>query len=77
MSYMQARGVNLLLAGHTHAGQIFPATLIAPLMFNHNRGLYNYATMKIYVSEGTGTIFMPIRLGTRNEMTLVRLIPCN
>jgi len=46
-------------------------------MFNHNRGLYNYETMKIYVSEGTGTIFMPIRLGTRNEITLVRLIPCN
>lgn len=75
VNYMQAKGGNLLLAGHTHAGQIFPFIYIAKLMFGYNRGLYQYETMDIYVSEGVGTIFAPVRLGTSSEMTLIRLIP--
>ena len=75
IEYMQKKGVDLLLAGHTHAGQIFPFTYIAKLMFGYNSGLYKYETTSIYVSEGTSTIFQPIRLGTRNEIALIRLIP--
>ena len=75
VKYMENKGTNLLLAGHTHAGQIFPFTFVAKLMFGYNRGLYKYKTMDIYVSEGIGTIFVPVRLGTSNEMTLLRLIP--
>jgi len=77
VKYMQEQGADLLLAGHTHAGQIFPFTYIAKLMFGYNSGLYKYETMSIYVSEGTSTIFQPIRLGTSNEITVVRLIPEN
>lgn len=76
VQYMQAKGANLLLAGHTHAGQIFPFTFIAKLLFGYNSGLYKYETMDIYVSEGIGTLFAPIRLGTSSEMTLIRLVPC-
>jgi len=75
VNYMQEKGADLLLAGHTHAGQIFPFTFIAKLMFGYNRGFYRYETMDILVSEGTGTIFAPVRLGTRSEMVLVRLVP--
>ncbi|MDR1652622.1 MAG: metallophosphoesterase [Prevotellaceae bacterium] len=77
VDYMQQKGANLLLAGHTHAGQIFPFTFIAKWMFGYNSGLYKYKTMDIYVSEGAGTIFAPARLGTRSELTLVRLVPKN
>lgn len=75
VKYMREKGADLLLAGHTHAGQIFPFTFIAKLMFGYNSGLYKYDTMDIHVSEGTGTIFAPIRLGTSSEMTVIRLIP--
>jgi predicted MPP superfamily phosphohydrolase len=75
VNYMQENGTDLLLAGHTHAGQIFPLTFIAKLMFGYNSGLYKYKDMDIYVSQGIGTIMSPIRLGTRSEMTLLRLIP--
>lgn len=75
VKYMQENGANLLLAGHTHAGQVFPFTFIAKLMFGYNRGLYKYDTMDIHVSEGTGTIFTPIRFGTRSEIVLLRLTP--
>jgi predicted MPP superfamily phosphohydrolase len=72
---MNAKNVDLLLAGHTHAGQFFPFNLFAKLMFPYNKGLYQYSDMFVYVSKGLGTIFSPIRIGTNSEMTLIRLIP--
>ena len=75
VKYMQEKGANLLLAGHTHAGQIFPFTLMAKLIFGYNRGIYKYKTMDIYVSEGAGTIFAPVRFGTRSEVVFIRLVP--
>lgn len=75
VQYMAAKGADLLLAGHTHAGQVFPFTYVAKLMFGYNRGLYKYETLDIYVSQGIGTFFVPIRFGTSSEMTLLKLIP--
>jgi len=75
IAYMAEAGADLLLAGHTHAGQMFPFTLMAKWMFGYNKGLYQYEDMKIYVSQGLGTFFSPIRFGTHSEITLLRLIP--
>lgn len=75
ISYMAEAGADLLLTGHTHAGQMFPFTLMAKWMFGYNKGLYQYEDMKIYVSQGLGTFFSPIRFGTHSEITLLRLIP--
>ncbi|MDR2789640.1 MAG: metallophosphoesterase [Campylobacteraceae bacterium] len=75
IKYIYESGADLLLAGHTHGGQIFPFMLASKLIFGYNGGLYQYETMGIHVSEGTGTIFAPIRLGTSSEMTLIKLIP--
>ena len=77
MEYMEAKGADLLLSGHTHAGQLFPFIYVAKLMFGYNRGLYKYKTMDVYVSEGIGTFFVPIRLGTSSTMILFNLIPDN
>lgn len=73
--YMAEAGADLLLTGHTHAGQMFPFTLIAKWMFGYNKGLYQYNDMQIYVSQGLGTFFSPIRFGTHSEITLLRLVP--
>lgn len=54
VKYMQENGADLLLAGHTHAGQVFPFTFIAKLMFGYNRGLYQYATMDIMYRKVQG-----------------------
>ncbi len=75
ISYMAEAGADLLLTGHTHAGQMFPFTLMAKWMFGYNKGLYQYEDMKIYVSQGLGTFFSPIRFGTHSEITLLRLVP--
>ena len=74
IEYAAENGINLYLAGHTHAGQMFPATLIAKMMFEFNKGLYRYNdTTQIYVSQGSGTFGPPMRLGTHSEVTILNL----
>ena len=76
--YAQRAGVDLYIAGHTHGGgQIFPLTLIAGSAFDYSKGLYHYKDMDVYVSQGAGTWFVPMRVGTDNEITLIRLIGNN
>ena len=75
VSYMNDAGADLVLAGHTHAGQFFPATLFAKLQFPYLKGMYHYDDTRVYVSEGVGTFGPPIRVGTQAEVTLIRLIP--
>ena len=70
----QEAGIDLFIAGHTHGGgQIFPLTLIASSAFDYSKGLYHYKGMDVYVSQGAGTWFVPMRVGTDNEITLIRL----
>ena len=68
-------GFDLQLSGHTHAGQFFPWTLAVRLVHApHVAGLSREDRMWVYVSAGTGTWGPPLRLGTRPELTLVRLV---
>ncbi len=69
-----ARGINLQLSGHTHHGQIFPFTLLSKIFFPMNAGLFQEGNTTLYVSEGTGTWGPPLRIGTRSEITLIKLV---
>jgi len=77
VQYAEAAGIDLMLAGHTHGGQIFPFTLIARLSFSLSGGLYRHGKTQTLVSKGAGTFMMRARLGTFNEINLLRLIPEN
>lgn len=66
-------GVKLMLSGHTHSGQIFPFTLLVRAFYPYISGLYTLGGLKFYVSPGTGTWGPPMRLGSRNEITLFKL----
>jgi uncharacterized protein len=66
-------GVDLMLSGHTHNGQIFPFTLLVKLFFPKINGMYDVGNMKLYVSSGTGTWGPPMRLGSRNKIILFHL----
>ncbi len=68
-------GVDLMLCGHTHNGQIVPFNFIVRRVFPRIRGLYTQGKARLYVSPGTGTWGPLLRLGSRNEITLIRLDP--
>jgi predicted MPP superfamily phosphohydrolase len=75
IEYFHEAGVDVLIAGHTHGGQMFPWTLLAPLQFPYTKGRYTYKGMQIYVSQGAGTFGPPLRIGTSNELSHIVLVP--
>ncbi|MFC2168360.1 metallophosphoesterase [Acidobacteriota bacterium] len=75
IKYANEQGVDLFLAGHTHAGQMYPVNYIAALIFPYNKGLHHYNGTQLYVSEGAGTFGPPLRVGTISEITVINLKP--
>jgi predicted MPP superfamily phosphohydrolase len=68
-------GFDLQLSGHTHAGQFFPWTFVIHWVHGpHAAGLSRRGRLWVYTSAGTGTWGPPVRLGTRPELTLLRLV---
>lgn len=69
---------DLVLAGHTHDGQIcFPypggKVRFAHVSARYDRGLYDTAGGVMHVSAGLGTTFVPFRFAARPEATELRL----
>jgi uncharacterized protein len=75
IQYAREHGIDLYLAGHTHAGQLFPVKYIADLIFQYNKGLHDFQGTKIFISQGAGTFGPPMRVGTKSEITVIKLIP--
>ena len=74
ISYVQEAGIDLYIAGHTHGGQLFPITFIAEsLTSDYFKGIYHYEDMDVYVSQGSGFWFIPMRVGTDSEITMMHL----
>jgi predicted MPP superfamily phosphohydrolase len=73
IQYAAQHGVDLYLTGHTHAGQLFPATLFAARIFAYNKGLHEYENTKILVSQGIGTFGPPMRVATKSEIISITL----
>ena len=74
---IEKAGVDLLLAGHTHGGQLFPFTILNHYLFKYNRGLFKKDSLQLYTSVGIGTFGPPMRIGTQSEITLIELVPQN
>ena len=74
----RADGIELVLAGDTHGGQIrlpFNATLLLkrPLVRQHPYGLYREGPTQMYVTSGVGTLYLPLRFLCPPEVALVVL----
>ncbi|HLY16466.1 MAG TPA: metallophosphoesterase [Bryobacteraceae bacterium] len=72
------KGYDLMLAGHTHGGQVTveilhqpvnAARFITPFVY----GLYREGPAATYVTRGIGTIGIPMRIGAPPEIALLRL----
>ncbi len=72
------RGYQILLAGHTHGGQVlfrpFGLTLaFAKLETPFYRGFYKVEKMMVSINSGLGFTFVPIRYRAPAEVTLIEL----
>ncbi|HYX38563.1 MAG TPA: metallophosphoesterase [Oligoflexus sp.] len=68
-------GFDLMLSGHTHAGQFYPWNIAVRLVHApHVVGLSREGKMWVYVNPGTGSWGPPIRLGTQPELTVIHLV---
>lgn len=71
--------VDLILSGHTHNGQQFPANLVLKKVFECAYGHYrkDEKSPHIIVTSGAGTWGMPLRIGTSNEIVGITLGTAN
>lgn len=69
------RGADLQLSGHTHGGQMFPATLISDAIWGPwSRGLSRSQTSYLYVGRGCGFVGPPLRVGSPPEVASLTLV---
>jgi predicted MPP superfamily phosphohydrolase len=68
-----AAGANLMLSGHTHAGQIWPFRHLVQLKYPYMAGLYQIEKMTLLVCRGTGTWGPPMRLWHPCEILRITL----
>ena len=68
-------GIDLMLSGHTHRGQIFPFGLITDIIFKgFDHGLNTYKDLQVYTSSGTGTWGPPMRTSADSEIVIFKLL---
>jgi hypothetical protein len=71
-------GIDLMLAGHTHGGQlslefVHRGLSLSRLETPYVSGWYEKSGSQLYVNRGIGTTAVPIRLGARPEITVFEL----
>jgi uncharacterized protein len=72
-------GIDLILAGHSHGGQlalefVHRGLNLSHLFYRYTGGWYEQRSTKLYVNRGIGTTGFPIRLGARPEVTVFELV---
>jgi len=72
-------GFPLVLAGHTHGGQLALPTLggqlnLARLMTRYHRGLFRENGSVLYVNRGAGVAGPAIRVNCPREITTIELV---
>jgi predicted MPP superfamily phosphohydrolase len=70
---------NLLLAGHTHGGQVtflFPFYNLSPTLFEtkYVRGDFRFDNLLMIVNRGLGMSLVPLRLNSTPEVTVIGLV---
>jgi hypothetical protein len=79
-SDMLDKKIDLILSGHTHGGQVVLAKIgnlnfsIAAAVSPYISGLYIEKNSQMYISDGLGTVGLPIRLNCPPEITELTLI---
>jgi predicted MPP superfamily phosphohydrolase len=71
-------GIDLMLSGHTHGGQIRLRETKESILFPRRRrrlssGLHREGDTQIYITRGIGTVVLPMRYGCPPEVSVIEL----
>ncbi len=66
---------DLILSGHTHKGQIFPANLFTDFIYTEDYGYFRESENHPHriITSGAGIWGMPMRVGTNSEIAVITL----
>ena len=71
-------GVDLMLSGHTHGGQVripfMPPVNLPPMGRKYVEGHFSLKDLQLYVTRGIGTVGVPFRFRCPPEITLITLV---
>jgi len=67
-------GVDLMVSGHTHRGQLFPMQWITKFLFETDWGYLRKDRMNVIVSAGFGTWGPPVRTSADPEIVDILII---
>lgn len=68
-------GIDLMVSGHTHRGQIAPAHLITKRIYENDWGYLKKGQLHTIVSSGYGFWGPPIRIGSQSEIIQLNITP--
>jgi predicted MPP superfamily phosphohydrolase len=66
-------GIDLQISGHTHRGQLWPATWITDRLFERSHGALQKGSTNYYITQGLGIWGGKFRLGSRSEYLVIRV----
>jgi predicted MPP superfamily phosphohydrolase len=67
------QGIDLMVSGHTHHGQIAPGNLLTARLFENDFGYLQKGQLHSIVSSGYGFWGPPIRIGSRSEIVSIHV----
>jgi predicted MPP superfamily phosphohydrolase len=73
MQEASTKGFDLYLAGHTHAGQLYPNRLITQRMYALDYGNKMFDKLLAIVSDGYGFWGVPVRVGPAPEIVVITI----
>jgi predicted MPP superfamily phosphohydrolase len=72
---IEQAGADLVLSGHTHAGQIFPANLMTRVIYKKagavHYGYWRGKTLQAVITSGAGFWGPPMRIGSNCEIAVI------
>ncbi len=77
VDHLSNNSYDLILAGHTHGGQVCIPFVDNPVLQEsdaaYSRGLFHTEAGPLYVNPGIGTFYWPVRFRCRPEITVIKL----
>jgi len=74
VDYFRESGINLMLSGHTHRGQMWPFNYITKQIYKgYDYGLHTMDDFNIYTTNGAGTWGPPFRSMQASEIVSITL----